>query len=322
MRVLVLGGTGFVGRHLAEQALARGHAVTVFHRGRSNPGCPRRPSTSSAIASWISPLAKRRFDVVVDTTGYEVRPVRAAARALAHPDLRYVFVSTISVYADMTSLLDGSRARCAPPTTPRTRPSRLGRYGALKAACEAALDEEPPRPRAPRARRAHPRPARLRRTLPLVAPARVARGGEVLAPGRPAAMPRRPSTCAILAAWMLATAERRLSGTFNRHGRADDDGGRCSGRRSARWSGATRASPGSTTSCSWRTPCEAVPRDAVLAARERGGRGRSTSRRLSARGSRCGRSGSRRGTRGRGCWEAGTRRRACARTGSCGCRRG
>jgi 2'-hydroxyisoflavone reductase len=217
MRILVLGGTGFVGRHFAEQALAVGHAVTLFHRGRSNPGV--LPAAEHVIGDReqdLSPLAGRRFDAVVDTTGYEVRPVRAAARAFAHPELAYVFVSTISVYADIRASGESGPVRTVEGAEEAT--FALERYGALKAACETALDEELPgrvlHVRAGLILGPHDYDGRFRWWLQ-----RVAQGGEVLAPGRPSGQ-----TQAIdvrdLAAWMLTCAERRLSGTFNATGKA------------------------------------------------------------------------------------------------------
>src|SRR5262249_27210019 len=148
----------------------------------------------------LSPLSGRRFDAVVDTTGYEVAPVRAAARAFAHPDLTYVFVSTISVYADWKSLDESGPVQTLADAEHAT--FALERYGALKAACGAALEEELPgralHVRAGLILGPHDYDERFRWWL-----LRVARGGEVLAPGRPAAI-----TQAIdvrdLAAWMLA----------------------------------------------------------------------------------------------------------------------
>src|SRR5215212_1059532 len=98
MKILIFGGTGFVGRHIAERCLARGHALTLFHRGRSNPGVLAEAEHILGDRDGdLSALHGRAFDVVVDTGGYEVRAVRAAARAVAHPGLHYVFISTISV---------------------------------------------------------------------------------------------------------------------------------------------------------------------------------------------------------------------------------
>src|SRR5882672_9761758 len=99
MHFAILGGTAFVGRYVAEQALARGHRVTLFHRGLSDP-------SAFPGVEWIAGdrdrdedlqrLSGRGFDAVIDTSGYEVKSVRQAVRSTAHPDLSYIFVSSIS----------------------------------------------------------------------------------------------------------------------------------------------------------------------------------------------------------------------------------
>ncbi len=212
MRVLVLGGTGFVGRYVVEGALARGHAVTVFHRGRSNPGLfPQAEHLIGDREADLSPLAGRIFDAVFDTTGFEVRHVRSAAATLAHPELQYVFVSSISVYAELAHLDESGPLR----TTDDAENAilTLANYGALKAACEAAIDEELGRPalhvRAGLILGPHDYDERFRFWLD-----RVARGGEVLAPGDKTAIAQAIDV-RDLAEWMLASATRKLTGPFN-----------------------------------------------------------------------------------------------------------
>jgi 2'-hydroxyisoflavone reductase len=215
MRILILGGTGFLGRHLAEGAIARGHAVTLFHRGRSNPAVlAEAEHILGDRESSLEPLRGRAFDVVFDTGGYEVRHVRTAARALNHPDLHYVFVSTISVYSDLARMDED-----APLTTTddaETAQLSLERYGALKTACERALDEDlGPRVRHVRAGLIigpHDYDERFRYWL-----TRVARGGEVLAPGDPTAVAQAIDV-RDLASWMLRCAEERRTGPCNATG--------------------------------------------------------------------------------------------------------
>lgn len=142
MRILILGGTGFVGRHIAEAALTRGHELTLFHRGRSNPGILEGAEHILGDREIdLSPLHGRTFDVVIDPGGYEVRPVRAAARAVAHPGLHYIFVSSISVYSDLANTDEASGPLHTRPDA-ETASLSLESYGALKTACERALDEE------------------------------------------------------------------------------------------------------------------------------------------------------------------------------------
>src|SRR5687767_9222075 len=103
MKLLILGGTRFVGRHFVTAALAREHEITLFNRGK-------HPSAALTSVETIhgdrnSDLAKlqgRRWDAVVDTCGYLARTVRASAEILSHSVDRYVFISSLSVYADVS----------------------------------------------------------------------------------------------------------------------------------------------------------------------------------------------------------------------------
>src|SRR4051812_39057364 len=103
MRLLLLGGTNFLGRHLVEAALGRGHAVTTFARGETNPGLsPEAEEIYGDRAADLSALRGREWDAVIDTSGYVPRVVRASADALAGSVGLYVFVSTVSVYGDLS----------------------------------------------------------------------------------------------------------------------------------------------------------------------------------------------------------------------------
>src|SRR5262245_754342 len=102
MRVLVLGGTAFLGRHVVEAALKREHDVTIFHRGQTNPGLS--PGVEELLGDRegsLEPAAGRRFDAVIDTSGMTPRVVGASAELLADAG-HYAFVSTGNVYADFT----------------------------------------------------------------------------------------------------------------------------------------------------------------------------------------------------------------------------
>jgi NAD(P)-dependent dehydrogenase (short-subunit alcohol dehydrogenase family) len=98
MKLLMLGGTAFLGRHLVEAALGRGHEVTLFNRGRTNarlfPGVERLTGDRDG---GLEPLRGRRWDAVVDTSGYVPRVVRQTAELLRDSGA-YVFVSSGSVY--------------------------------------------------------------------------------------------------------------------------------------------------------------------------------------------------------------------------------
>src|SRR5207248_5042543 len=130
LKLLVLGGTQFVGRAVTEIALERGHELTLFHRGRTNPDLfPEAEHLHGDRDHDLAALEGRSFDAVVDTSGYVPRAVRASVDALA--DTHYVFVSTISVYADF--------ARGPDEESPVHL--RGDGYGELKAACERELPE-------------------------------------------------------------------------------------------------------------------------------------------------------------------------------------
>ena len=106
MKVLLLGGPRFLGRAIADAALARGHELTFFNRGRTNPEL--YPEVEKLIGDrngGLPVLDGRRWDAVVDTSGYVPRDVRAAAEALAGSGF-YCFVSTVSVYAHFASPVD------------------------------------------------------------------------------------------------------------------------------------------------------------------------------------------------------------------------
>src|SRR5215217_6202063 len=101
MALLILGGTGFLGRHLAEAALADGHRVTLFNRGLSAPGLfPEVENIKGDREADLSALLGRRWDAVIDTCGYVPHVVRASAGLLADAVDHSTFVSSISVYSD------------------------------------------------------------------------------------------------------------------------------------------------------------------------------------------------------------------------------
>jgi 2'-hydroxyisoflavone reductase len=214
MRVLVLGGTVFVGRHIVAEALARGHDVTLFNRGRTHPGLFEgvEELRGDRERGDLAALAGRSWDAVVDTSGYVPRVVKASAELLAGSAAHYTLISTGSVYADYSRPEIGEDSPVA--TVDDETTEDVGRhYGALKALCERAADDALPG-----------RVLSVRSGI-VVGPHdptgrftywvhRIARGGEVLAPE-----PREQRIQVIdardLAAWILDAAERGLAGVFN-----------------------------------------------------------------------------------------------------------
>jgi 2'-hydroxyisoflavone reductase len=215
--ILVLGGTVFLGRHLVDAALARGHRVTLFHRGRSNPGLfPEAETILGDRTEDLGALSGRRWDAVVDTSGYLPRVVRASAEALADAVDHYTFVSSISVYVDPWR---GSPDEDSPVATieDETVEEVTGEtYGPLKALSEQAVEAALP------GRTLVVRPGLIvgphdpsdRFTY---WPRRVAKGGEVLSPGRPERL-IQVIDARDLAGWMLDLVERSATGTFNATG--------------------------------------------------------------------------------------------------------
>src|SRR5947207_10572978 len=143
MRLLVLGGTKFLGRAAVEAALARGHDVTLFNRGQTNPEL--FPEAEKLRGDRDDPktlcvLEGREWDAVIDPSGYVPRVVRAGAELLRGSVGHYVFVSSGSVYAE--PYVPGYDETA--PTVELENPESedvIGDYGALKAACERVVGE-------------------------------------------------------------------------------------------------------------------------------------------------------------------------------------
>ncbi len=141
MKILVLGGTQFVGRALVEAALAGGNELTLFHRGVTNAGLfPEAEHVLGDRDGDLGLLSGRSWDACVDVSGYLPRLVGDAARALEASVERYVYVSTISVYADMSVPRDES-GPLATIDDETTEEITGGSYGALKALGESAVTD-------------------------------------------------------------------------------------------------------------------------------------------------------------------------------------
>jgi 2'-hydroxyisoflavone reductase len=143
VRLLILGGTRFLGRHVVDVALARGHDVTVFTRGKLPVpwGSHVRAldgDRDPRIGRGLNALDGGTWDAVVDTSGYVPRVVAASVELLAPHIGRYLFVSSLSVYALADRAGLDETAELAALDDPATE-DVLAHYGALKAACEAAV---------------------------------------------------------------------------------------------------------------------------------------------------------------------------------------
>ena len=214
MRLLVIGGTKFLGRTLVEDALRRGHELTLFTRGRTDPELfPEAEHLRGDRKTDLSALEGRTWDAVVDTSGYVPADVRASAELLRDSG-RYVFVSSVSVYADFSSgpTEASPTAELGDMPVDELAPD-YSNYGPLKALSEAEVE------------RVFGERALIVRPGLIVGPhdptgrftywaRRLERGGEVLAPGPPERLSQFVDV-RDLAAWILDAVERGLGGTFN-----------------------------------------------------------------------------------------------------------
>jgi len=239
-RILILGGTGFLGPKTVAVAVARGHEVTIFNRGKRekllpletkvehlygnrDPALPaddERGSDGALVHPDGSPkgleqLVGRTWDVVIDNSGYYPRMVAASAQLLAPHATQYIYISSISAYAtnpeaggDETTAL----ATLADPTV-ETMGKEFENYGGLKALCERAAEA------------AFPGRATIVRPGYIVGPGdptdrftywpiRISRGGDVLAPGSPED-PLQWIDVRDLADWLVTLAEHGTAGSFN-----------------------------------------------------------------------------------------------------------
>jgi len=211
MRLLILGGTQFLGRALATRACALGHEVICAARGVTGPIAPgaRLVRVDRDRSDGLTPLAGERFDAVVDVSRHPGQ-VRRAVAALRGNAAHWTFVSTASVYADNST--PGQRADTAPlkvPTAPDIERCTDETYGNAKVACEQAVGEN----------------AFICRAGLIVGPedptgrftywpVRLARGGEVLAPGTPQDLIQFVDARDI-AQWIVQAAQTRMTGTYD-----------------------------------------------------------------------------------------------------------
>lgn len=214
MRLLILGGTEFVGRHIAQTASAAGHTVTLFNRGSKPEVLPDLPRIIGDRDGGLTGLEGETFDAVIDVNGYLPRLVRDAAMLLAPRAGRYLFISTISVYSEVPGPHADEDAPVGVLDDEATESIDGGTYGPLKAACETAVRDVFGAERATIVRpglvvgRFDP----TDRFTYWVR--RVWRGGEVLAPDRPDA-PLQWIDVRDLARFAVHLVERDVAGVFN-----------------------------------------------------------------------------------------------------------
>ena len=222
-KILILGGTGFLGPAFVTAAQARGHSLTLFNRGKTRPELfpdveKLRGDRDPKKDEGLKALAGRKWDAVLDNSGYYPRMVRASAELLAPNVKQYLYISSISAYAsDQTPYEDesGPTARLADPTV-ETMGTHYENFGGLKRLCEEAVEKALP------GRTANIRPGYIvgpeDRTDRFTSwPVRFDKGGQMLAPGSPED-PIQIIDVRDLAEWLVLVIENNLTGIFNAAG--------------------------------------------------------------------------------------------------------
>lgn len=218
MKLLVLGGTVFVGKHVVEEALRRGHEVTLFNRGQRNAELfPELEKLRGNRDGDLEALQGRKWDAVIDPSGYVPRIVGDSARLLAENVDHYTFISTISVYASFEQHGQDESAPVGTLEDPTVETIDGRTYGPLKALAEQAAEQA--------------MPGRVLTIRPgLIVgpddptdrftywPVRVSKGGEVLAAGKDAG--NQVIDVRDLAVFILDMVEKRATGIYNATGPA------------------------------------------------------------------------------------------------------
>lgn len=214
LRILILGGTSFIGPHQVEYARARGHTITLFNRGRTNPGLFGDLETLIGDRTGdVRALEGRQWDVVLDNSAQEPEWVQLTGSVLRDNVQRYILVSTRSVYSDLSKVPSTADAPVYTVENTTVEPGQRRPYGLRKALCEKE------------ARAAFGERATIVRPGLIIGPGdetdrftywpvRIARGGEVLAPGD-GTDPVQIIDARDLSEWMIRLAENDTPGTFN-----------------------------------------------------------------------------------------------------------
>jgi 2'-hydroxyisoflavone reductase len=218
MKILILGGTKFLGRHLVDAALAAGHEVTLFNRGKTNPTLFSNIETIIGDREQdIEKLSGREWDAVIDVAGYLPRSVRLSAQGLERAVKKYVFISSLSVYADFKKAGMDESYPVGKLEDESVEEITGETYGPLKALCEKVVQET----------FGGDRPLIIRPGL-IVGPydptdrftywpMRVKRGGDMITPDKPQT-PIQIIDVRDLAGFTITLIEDNASGIYNATG--------------------------------------------------------------------------------------------------------
>jgi 2'-hydroxyisoflavone reductase len=214
MRILILGGTGFIGPHMVREALRRGHEVSLFNRGRTNNELfPDLELLVGDRNSRLEALEGGKWDVVVDNSGYVPRHVEDSARLLAPIVSHYIYISTISVYGDFSKPIDEDTA--VGTMDDETVEEVTGEtYGPMKALCEKRVLSEVGAHNSTILRPTYICGPGDRTDRYTYWPVRTMRGGEMLWPGTPDDDIQMIDV-RDLANFTVDCLERKITGTFN-----------------------------------------------------------------------------------------------------------
>jgi 2'-hydroxyisoflavone reductase len=220
LRILILGGTGFIGPHQVRYAVERGHKVSVFNRGKTNPNSvpPGVERLEGDRNGKLDALKGKEWDAVIDNPSTLPRWVRDAAQLLKDSAQQYMHISTISVYADNSKHVNDESDATLTLADPTVETVTGETYGGLKALAEKEAEK------------AFPGRATIVRPGLIVGPGdntdrftywpvRIAKGGEVLAPGSPNDHVQFIDA-RDLAEFTIRLVEQKAYGTFNATGPA------------------------------------------------------------------------------------------------------
>lgn len=223
MKILIIGGTRFLGRFLVEEGIKRNHEITLFNRGTNKDVFPNIEQVFGNRNQDLEQLKGRKWDVVIDTCGYLPQSLEKSVHVLGNNVDHYVFISTISVYKDFSKkdyneeaeTLTMSKDEVDEVTKGSDAPV-MSHYGELKSLCEQVLLNS------------LPSKSLIIRPGLIVGPydnsdrftywvKRINEGGKVLAPGRPDRMVQYIDV-RDLAKWTIQMAENKKTGVFNATG--------------------------------------------------------------------------------------------------------
>jgi 2'-hydroxyisoflavone reductase len=226
LKILILGGTGFIGPHMVREALRRGHEVSLFNRGRTNRNLfPDLELLVGDRDNGLDTLVGGSWDAVVDNSGYVPRHVADSATLLSSAVSHYIFVSTVGVYAAMSGNLDAANYHDVDmPNTEYDSPLATmpdetveegsGTYGPLKVLCERAVTEAMGEDRTTILRPTWVAGPGDRSDRFTYWPVRIMRGGEVLVPGEPADRIQIVDA-RDMATFVVDSLEKKITGIYN-----------------------------------------------------------------------------------------------------------